>query len=108
MISYAREEAKALQTTISSLKRDLQVTKSSCDEKLESKHRDLELVTQRLRAAEEKLNEQQSMEHKLSADEANKLEDVLRENEVLGGERNQLKSKLEEALSEVSFVNRRF
>ena len=101
MIAFARDEARSLQTTISNLKRDLEVSQTSHDEKLELKQRELDLLNQRLRSTEENLNEQQSLDQRMSEQSSGRVEEVMGRNGVLEKEKEELTVQLENALSEV-------
>lgn len=101
MIAFAREEARSLQATITNLRRELEVNQSSCDERLESKQREIELLNQRLRTAEEKLNEQNSLDERCKNDSSDRVDQVREKNELLQREKADLENQLQIALGEV-------
>ena len=100
-MAFAQEEAKRLHATISSLKREVEVSQSGCDQQLKSKQTELDLMTQRLKSMEEALNEKMLREQSHSHISSDQLNNLREQNESLMDDKMNLEIQLQNAIAEV-------
>ena len=101
MMGFAQEEAKRLHATIASLKREVEVTQSGCEQQLQSKQTELDLITHRLRSMEEAFNEKLLRDQQSSNVSSDQLNDLKSQNEILMNDKTNLENQLQSAIDEV-------